>query len=168
MNEATTLTQIILVAEPVYFISITLIKLSLLFMYHRIFPIQNMRTGATILGAISIAWLVALTSGIHTMYTPQETLAAMDRRTMHRPSGYIPCGIDPEYPYGYGYLGSSHAACLEIADESRAEDFSECYFLIGEFCGFCSVYWFTVYFHYDSNDEPYTPAQPAARNVVQA
>ena len=51
----------LLVFEPIYLTILNLVKLSLLFMYYRIFPMRDMRIGCYILGGISIAWNIVLT-----------------------------------------------------------------------------------------------------------
>jgi len=56
-----TLLQIVLIDEYIYLFNLTIIKLSILFMYKRLFPIQTIRVAAQVLGGISITWALVYT-----------------------------------------------------------------------------------------------------------
>jgi hypothetical protein len=51
-----TLSQIVLIDEYIYLFNLTMIKLSILFMYKRLFPTRTIRLAAQVLGGIAITW----------------------------------------------------------------------------------------------------------------
>lgn len=46
--------------EPLYITTVGIIKLSVLFMYHRIFPVRLIKVGGYILGGITLAWAISV------------------------------------------------------------------------------------------------------------
>lgn len=52
--------QLLVAFECVYCTAVALIKLSLLLMYMRIFPVKSFELGAYILGFITIGWAIAI------------------------------------------------------------------------------------------------------------
>ncbi|CEJ57171.1 hypothetical protein PMG11_05876 [Penicillium brasilianum] len=46
--------------EPLYITTAGIIKLSVLFMYHRIFPVRLIKTGGYILGGVTLAWVISV------------------------------------------------------------------------------------------------------------
>jgi hypothetical protein len=51
--------QLIFAFEPLYLAAIGIIKISVLLMYHRIFPVRTTKIGGYILGGITIAWMIS-------------------------------------------------------------------------------------------------------------
>jgi hypothetical protein len=46
--------------EPLYITTVGIVKRSVLFMYHRIFPVRLIKIGGYILGGITIAWVISV------------------------------------------------------------------------------------------------------------
>jgi hypothetical protein len=59
-DNVTMVLKLLVAFECVYCTGVGLVKLSLLLMYMRIFPTQNFRIGAYILGFITIGWVIAI------------------------------------------------------------------------------------------------------------
>ena len=59
-NAASDLPQLLLLAEVMYVINMTVTKLSILSMYYRLFPVRSMKIGGWFLGGISALWSITL------------------------------------------------------------------------------------------------------------
>ncbi|KAF3049615.1 hypothetical protein E8E11_010277 [Didymella keratinophila] len=60
-EEMVRLFKIVLIDEYIYLFNLTIIKLSILLMYKRLFPIRTVRRAAQVLGGISITWALVYT-----------------------------------------------------------------------------------------------------------
>jgi hypothetical protein len=52
--------QLVYAFEPLYITTAGIIKISVLLMYHRIFPVRYVRIGGLILAAITLAWVISI------------------------------------------------------------------------------------------------------------
>lgn len=59
-NLTNTLIKLSYAFEPLYITTAGIIKLSVLFMYHRIFPVRLIKIGGYILGGVTLAWVISV------------------------------------------------------------------------------------------------------------
>lgn len=52
--------QLVYAFEPLYITTAGIIKISVLLMYHRIFPVRYVKIGGLILAAITLAWVISI------------------------------------------------------------------------------------------------------------
>ncbi|RDW73242.1 hypothetical protein BP6252_07149 [Coleophoma cylindrospora] len=168
LNQAVNIGKILLINEPLYVININLIKISLLCLYFRIFPLRVVKLGAYILGGISTAWMIGLLGFSQGQCIPYKKNF---------------------YPWVPGTCINHHTVFLAISVPSILTDIailglplphvwrlqtnlsqrlSLCFiFLLGSFVTFCSIYRFVVYIGYNQTDPSYTLAPGIAWNVVE-
>jgi hypothetical protein len=135
--------------------AIDLIKLSLLFMYCRIFPIRNMRVGAKILGAISIAWNVALVIVTFTQCIPLKKTWApwIEGYCIDLKATFLAVSI-PNILTDIAILALPMPHVWKLQTNKAQKISLSIIFLLGSFVVFTSIYRFTVYIKYDPNDLP--------------
>ncbi|TVY54274.1 Satratoxin biosynthesis SC1 cluster protein, partial [Lachnellula suecica] len=168
LNQAMSLGKILLVNEPLYVTNINIIKISLLAMYYRIFPVRDVKIGALILGLISTSWnlaLLGLAEGQCTPYAKNwQPWLAGSCIDLH--ATFLAISVP-------SILTDVAILCLPLPHVWRLQTNTtqkvslSVIFLLGSFVVFTSIYRFTVYLNYDANDLPYTLALGCAWNIVE-
>ncbi|KAH8655215.1 hypothetical protein BX600DRAFT_469307 [Xylariales sp. PMI_506] len=168
VDELGRLNQTILGAEILYVTNVNMYKISLLFLYVRIFPIRTIRLGSYICGGLSTAWNLACIFAATFQCTPREKLwmpwvsgtcinIFLAQLCISIPS--ILCDIA--------------ILCLPLPQIWRlktniVQRVSLLFiFSLGSYVVFASIWRFRVYLYYDANDIPYTLAEGCAWNIIE-
>ena len=139
--------------EPFYFMCINLVKVSLLVMYYRIFPIRKVKIRALILGVISTVWMLVLTGVSQGQCNPRKKAWApwtagtcIDLKVT-----FLAVSI-PNIITDIAILALPLPNVWMLQTNLRLKILLTIIFLLGSFVVFTSIYRFTVYLGYDPND----------------
>ncbi|KAI0147039.1 hypothetical protein GGR57DRAFT_506015 [Xylariaceae sp. FL1272] len=168
-NGALPLSQLTMVgAEILYVTAVNMYKISLLFLYFRIFPVRSIRLGGYICGGISSAWNVACIFAASFQCSPREKIFMpwlqgtcinlfLTQLAISVPT--IMCDI------AILCLPMPHVWRLKTNLTQRI--FLMAIFLLGSYVVFTSIYRFYVFLQYNHDDVPYTIAPGLAWNVIE-
>ncbi|KAJ0120787.1 hypothetical protein J7T55_015521 [Diaporthe amygdali] len=133
------LNKTIVGAEVIYLTGVNAYKISLLFLYFRIFPIKSVRIWAYVFGGLSTSWNIAGVFAAAFQCTPRAKIWE---------------------PWVEGY-------CINVFLAQLLKTFLVFMFMSGSYVVFTSIYRFTVYLHYSSKNIPFTLATPVAWNIIE-
>ncbi|RDW73712.1 hypothetical protein BP5796_07154 [Coleophoma crateriformis] len=168
LTDAEMLGKILLVNEPLYVTNINVIKLSLLLLYYRIFPLRSVKLGCYVLGAISIAWNVTLLGVSEGQCNPRAKAWApwLPGTCINLKATFLAISI-PSILTDLAILALPLPHVWRLQTNLTQRVMLMVIFLLGSFVVFTSIYRFTVYLSYDPNDLPYTLALGCAWNIVE-
>ncbi|KAI9831460.1 MAG: hypothetical protein M1819_005059 [Sarea resinae] len=167
--QVTKILKLLMAFECVYCTAVAIVKISLLLMYCRIFPLRGFTVAAWILGSIAVAWAIAINCVSIFQCNP------------------IRKGWLPWLPYGHcinlkkSFIGNAvpniltDVAILSMPipqvwklNATTAQRVSIiCVFLLGTFVLFASIYRFVTVFNFNPEDVSWTLAKACTWCVVE-
>ncbi|WYZ40083.1 hypothetical protein EsH8_IV_000424 [Colletotrichum jinshuiense] len=160
--------KLLLAFECIYVTAVMFIKISLLLMYRRIFPSRNFKLAAMILGALSIAWCIAIVFVCIFQCTPvaKAYMPWIEGTCIDLKASFIGNAIP-------NILTDVAILCLPIGQVwklqvTMAQRLSLCFmFLLGGFVLFASIYRFTTIMQFELTDTTWTLATACTWCVVE-
>ncbi|KAH9908440.1 hypothetical protein F4778DRAFT_347866 [Xylariomycetidae sp. FL2044] len=155
-------------AEVLYVTGVTMYKISLLFLYFRIFPVRSVRLGGYICGGISIAWNVGCIFA--------ATFQCIPRNRLWQPwvqGSCINLFLTQLLISIPTILCDVAILCLPIPHVWRLQTnltqriFLMGIFLLGSYVVFTSIYRFRIFLLYRHDDRPFTIADGLSWNVIE-
>lgn len=161
-------TQTVVGAEIIYVTAVNMYKISLLFLYFRIFPLPSIRKWSYVCGGLTSAWNVACIFAASFQCSP--------RNKIWEPwvGGYCInlflaqlCIAVPSILCDIAILCLPLPHILRLKTNLTQKIFLVVIFLLGSYVVFTSIYRFVAYLSYSRSDVPYTLATPCAWNVIE-
>lgn len=139
--------------EVVYTISISLIKVSLLLMYIRIFPVKRVLVGAYILMAISISWAISLIIVALAQCLPMDKLWKpwIEGRCIDIKATFLAIAI-PNIITDIAILALPIPLLWGLQTTRVRKISLSIIFLLGSFVVFTSCYRFTTFLDFETTD----------------
>ncbi|PSR98985.1 hypothetical protein BD289DRAFT_65915 [Coniella lustricola] len=168
IDELMKLNQTVVGAEVLYTTGVNLYKLSLLFLYFRIFPLPTIRRWGLVCGGISTAWNIACIFA--------ASFQCIPRTKIWEPwvSGYCIdiflaqlCISVPSILCDIAILCFPLPHILRLKTNRTQKILLVIIFMLGSYVVFTSIYRFVVYLAYTKKDIPYTLAIPCAWNIIE-
>ncbi|KAJ5624185.1 hypothetical protein N7510_000494, partial [Penicillium lagena] len=154
--------------EPIYITTVGIIKLSVLLMYHRIFPVRLIRIGGYILGSITIAWVVSVDlvaifqcTPIARAYNPMLPGHCIDLK-----AALIGNGV-PNFVTDICILALPARLIWQLQASTLQRISIILVFLSGSFVVFASIYRFSLIFIFNITDISWTLADAQTWCVVE-
>ncbi|CAG8979686.1 hypothetical protein HYALB_00003917 [Hymenoscyphus albidus] len=159
--------QLLLVHEPLLFLNLTIVKISILLMYYRLFPSRVVRTRAMILGIFAILWTIVLVCLAEGQCVPLKKAYApwIDGRCFNLRIIFVAIALP-------SIILDSLIVLLPLPqvwklDINKAQKITlSLIFLTGAFVVVMSIYRFVVLFEYHPMDPIFTLAPGMAWNIV--
>jgi hypothetical protein len=155
-------------AEILYLTGVNAYKISLLFLYYRIFPIKSVRMWSYLFGGLSTCWNIAGVFAAAFQCMPREKIWEpwVDGYCINIFLVQLLVSI-PSILCDVGILWLPLPHVLRLKTNLTQKIFLVFMFMLGSYVVFTSIYRFTVYLGYNRNDIPYTLAAPVAWNVIE-
>ncbi|KAH8589763.1 hypothetical protein B0O99DRAFT_472010, partial [Bisporella sp. PMI_857] len=159
----------LLAFECIYVTTVALTKVSLLFMYYRLFPIDNMRIGCWILGVLSICWCISIIMVSIFQCTPISKAwnPTIPGHCINLKGSFIGNAV-PNILTDIAILAlpmphvwSLHTTLIQKCQLSAL-------FLLGSFVVFTSIYRFTTLFEFVPSDLTWTLAKACTWVIVES
>ena len=168
LPELQTLDQTVVGAEIIYVTGVNMYKISLLFLYFRIFPLRQVRIGGYICGGISTAWNIACILAATFQCTPRERLWMpwLDGTCINLFLTQL-CISIPSILCDIAILALPIPHVMRLNTNLTQRVLISFIFLLGSYVVFTSIYRFFVFLRYTPNDVPYTLADGCAWNVIE-
>ncbi|KAJ5833618.1 hypothetical protein N7474_001929 [Penicillium riverlandense] len=154
--------------EPIYITTVGIIKLSVLLMYHRIFPVRLIKIGGYILGGITIAWVVSVDlvaifqcTPIARVYNPMLPGHCIDLK-----AALIGNGV-PNFVTDICILALPARLIWRLQASTLQRISIILVFLSGSFVVFASIYRFSLIFIFNITDLSWTLADAQTWCVVE-
>ncbi|POS82910.1 hypothetical protein EPUL_005110, partial [Erysiphe pulchra] len=165
---ALTLPQVLVLNEVLYVTNINLIKISVLVMYYRFFPVRLMRLGGLVLGTISTLWNVSLIILAITQCVPFKKIYApwVDGNCIDLKATFLAIAV-PSIITDIAILSLPLPLVWQLQTKVWQKISLTAVFLLGSFVVFASIYRFIIFVRYNPNDLPYTLAPGLAWNMVE-
>lgn len=162
------LDQTVVGAEVVYTTAVNMYKISLLFLYFRIFPLPTIRKWGCCCGAVSTAWNVACIFAASFQCTPRNKIWEpwVDGFCIDIFLAQL-CISIPSILCDVAILCFPLPHILRLRTNLTQKIFLVAIFMLGSYVVFTSIYRFVVYLSYSKRDIPYTLAVPCAWNVIE-
>lgn len=168
LSQLQALNKTIVGAEIIYLTGVNAYKISLLFLYYRIFPIKSVRMWSYVFGGLSTCWNIAGVFAAAFQCTPRVKIwepwvegycinIFLVQLLVSVPS--ILCDI--------AILALPLPHVLRLKTNLTQKLFLVFMFMLGSYVVFTSIYRFTVYLGYSERDIPFTLAVPVAWNVIE-
>ncbi|KAJ5797892.1 uncharacterized protein N7503_007188 [Penicillium pulvis] len=154
--------------EPLYITTAGIIKISVLLMYHRIFPVRYVKFGGLILAAITLAWVISI--DLLAIFQCTPIAKAYDRtlpgHCISLKGALIGNGV-PNFVTDIFILAlpSKLIWGLQASVWQRVSVIAV--FLTGSFVVFASIYRFTLIFSFEMTDVAWTLADAQTWCVVE-
>ncbi|ORY58148.1 uncharacterized protein BCR38DRAFT_527689 [Pseudomassariella vexata] len=155
-------------AEILYVTAVNMYKISLLFLYFRIFPMRNIRIGAYICGGLSMLWNLACILAAVIQCLPREKLwhpwkqgTCVDLFLTQL------CISVPTILLDIAILCLPMPHVWRLKTNMTQRIFLTIIFLLGSYVVFTSIYRFVVYLGYNSEDNSYTLGEGIAWNIIE-
>ncbi|KAI5457673.1 hypothetical protein BGZ63DRAFT_393462 [Mariannaea sp. PMI_226] len=168
VDELATLNKTLVGAEIVYVTAVNVYKISLLFLYNRIFPLRSIRLGSYICGGLSTAWNLACIFAATFQCNPRAKIWEPWR------DGFCIdlfltqlCISIPTIMCDVAILALPIPHVWKLQTNRTQRILITGIFLLGSYVVFTSCYRFYVYLHYSKSDIPYTLAMPIAWNIIE-
>lgn len=155
-------------AEIIYTTGVNMYKISLLFLYFRIFPLPSIRKWGLVCGGISTAWNIACIFA--------AAFQCLPRHKIWEPwiDGYCIdlfltqlCISVPSILCDMAILCFPLPHILRLRTNRTQKAFLVVIFMLGSYVVFTSIYRFVIYLSYTHADIPYSLAIPCAWNVIE-
>ena len=135
--------------------NVNVIKLSVVVLYYRIFPIRSIKLGALILGGISTVWnlfLIGLSQG---QCNPREKVWApwTPGTCINQKASFLAIAV-PSILTDIAILILPLPQVWKLHTNRSQKISLSAIFLLGSFVVFASIYRFTVFVTFDPNDLP--------------
>ncbi|KAK7719104.1 hypothetical protein SLS63_010254 [Diaporthe eres] len=155
-------------AEIIYLTGVNAYKISLLFLYFRIFPIKSVRTWAYVFGGLSTCWNVAGVFAAAFQCTPRVKIWEpwVDGYCINIFLVQLLVSV-PSILCDVAILCLPLPHVLRLKTNLTQKIFLVFMFMLGSYVVFTSIYRFTVYLGYSPKDIPFTLAVPVAWNVIE-
>ncbi|POS75132.1 hypothetical protein DHEL01_v206466 [Diaporthe helianthi] len=168
LPELQELNKTIVGAEIIYLTGVNAYKISLLFLYYRIFPIKSVRMWSYVFGGLSTCWNVAGVFAAAFQCTPRVKIwepwvegycinIFLVQLLVSVPS--ILCDV--------AILCLPLPHVLRLKTNLTQKIFLVFMFMLGSYVVFTSIYRFTVYLKYTARDIPHSLADPVSWNVIE-
>ncbi|PLB54022.1 hypothetical protein P170DRAFT_326887, partial [Aspergillus steynii IBT 23096] len=154
--------------EPTYITAVAIIKLSVLLMYNRIFPVRSIRIGSYILGGITLAWLISvdLVAIFQCIPVKKAWNQQLPGTCIDLKGALIGNGV-PNFVTDIFILALPGRAIWKLQTGSRQRISIIAVLLSGSFVVFASIYRFSLIFILDMDDIPWTLADAQTWCVVE-
>lgn len=160
--------QTVVGAEVIYTTAVNMYKISLLFLYFRIFPLPTIRKWGLWCGAVSTAWNIACIFAASFQCTPRNKIwepwvagTCIDLFLAQL------CISVPSILCDIAILCFPLPHILRLKTNLTQKIFLVAIFMLGSYVVFTSIYRFVVYLSYSKNDIPFTLSVPCAWNVIE-
>ncbi|KAL4897644.1 hypothetical protein BDV59DRAFT_197919 [Aspergillus ambiguus] len=168
MTKLPTFFKLVYVFEPLYITAVGIIKISVLLMYNRIFPVRLIRLGGYLLGGITVAWVISVDLvaifqciPVHKAYEPTTPGRCIDLKAALIGNG-VPNFVTDIFILA---LPARLIWGLQAGVSQRVSIILV--FLTGSFVVFASIYRFSLIFIFDVNDIAWTLADAQTWCVVE-
>ncbi|KAG8157202.1 hypothetical protein KVR01_012910 [Diaporthe batatas] len=168
LPELQALNKTIVGAEIIYLTGVNAYKISLLFLYYRIFPIKSVRTWSYVFGGLSTCWNIAGVFAAAFQCTPRVKIWEpwVDGYCINIFLVQLLVSV-PSILCDIAILCLPLPHVLRLKTNLTQKVFLVIMFMLGSYVVFTSIYRFTVYLGYSPRDIPYTLAVPVAWNVIE-
>ncbi|KAJ5605737.1 hypothetical protein N7510_008518 [Penicillium lagena] len=161
--------QLIFAFEPLYLAAIGTIKISVLLMYYRIFPVRTTKIGGYILGGITLAWMISVEfvaifqcDPVASSYIPD-----LPGKCINLKAAMIGIGV-PNFVTDIFILALPARLIWRLHASLWQRVSILLVFLSGSFVVFASVYRLTLMFNYEVTDIAWTLASTETWCVVES
>lgn len=160
--------KVLVLNEVLYVTNINLIKISVLVMYFRFFPVRLMRLGGLVLGTISSLWNVSLIVLAITQCVPFKKIYApwVEGNCINLKATFLAIAV-PSIMTDVAILSLPLPLVWRLQTKVWQKISLTAVFLLGSFVVFASIYRFIIFVHYNPNDLPYTLAPGLAWNMIE-
>ncbi|KHJ32998.1 putative integral membrane protein [Erysiphe necator] len=160
--------KILVLNEVLYVTNINLIKLSVLAMYYRFFPVRLMRLGGLILGTISSLWNVSLVVLAITQCVPFKKIYApwVDGNCINLRVTFLIIAV-PSILTDVAILSLPIPLVWKLQTKVWQKISLTAVFMLGSYVVFASIYRFTIFLRYNPEDLPYTLAPGLSWNMIE-
>ncbi|OJD32276.1 uncharacterized protein BKCO1_3900088 [Diplodia corticola] len=167
-NNIVMVLKLLVAFECVYCTGVGLVKLSLLFMYARIFPLKGFRIGAYLLGFVTVGWVVAINCVSIFQCHPikKAWYPLMDGSCINLKASFIGNAV-PNILTDVAILIMPVAQVWKLQVTSAQRASLVFMFLLGGFVLFASIYRFTTIMQFQTTDTTWTLATACTWCVVE-
>lgn len=155
-------------AEVVYVTGVTMYKISLLYLYSRIFPLPDVRRWGRVCGAVTTTWSTACTIAacvqcvpLNKLWEPWQGGVCINLFVTQL------CISVPSIICDVAILCLPLPHVWKLKTNLTQKIFLVGIFMLGSYVVFASIYRFVIYLDYRTADIPYTLAVPCAWNVIE-
>ncbi|PNH45139.1 hypothetical protein VD0004_g2638 [Verticillium dahliae] len=168
LEERQTMDKTMVAAEILYVTAVNVYKLSLLFLYIRIFPIHSVHLGGYICGGLSTAWNLTCAFTAAFQCSPREKLWEpwLEGRCINLFLAHL-CIAVPSILLDIAILALPFPHVLPLNTTVGQKIMLMFVFLLGSYVVFTSIYRLRVFLLYSSDDISYTLASGCAWNVIE-
>ncbi|KAI1002062.1 hypothetical protein K3495_g6144 [Podosphaera aphanis] len=154
--------------EVIYVTNINIIKLSVLVMYYRFFPIRPVRIGGLALGLLSCAWNISLSVLAVAQCVPfKKTYAPwVEGDCINLKATFLAIAL-PNILTDLAILTLPLPHVWKLQTNIPQKISLTAIFLLGSFVVFASIYRFIIFVRYEPNDLPYSIAPGLAWNTIE-
>ncbi|KAJ5885145.1 Aspartate-semialdehyde dehydrogenase [Penicillium taxi] len=167
-SDQLTLTKLVFAFEPVYITTVGIIKISVLMMYRRIFPVRSIKIGGYILGTLTILWVISIVcvaifqcDPIAKAYNP-----FLPGKCISVKGALIGNGV-PNFVTDILILTMPVRLVWNLQAQLWQRISVICIFMTGSFVVFASIYRFSLVFGVDFDDVSWSLADPQSWCVVE-
>ncbi|KAJ5087126.1 hypothetical protein N7456_010742 [Penicillium angulare] len=168
LSDELTYFKLLYVFEPIYITTAGIIKLSVLLMYYRIFPVRYVKIGGYILGALTLAWVIAI--DLLAIFQCNPVSKAFNRtlpgQCINLKGALIGNGA-PNFITDIFILALPARLIWGLQASMWQRVSVICVFLTGSFVVFASIYRFSLIFKFDITDIAWTLADAQTWCVVE-
>ncbi|RAK81556.1 uncharacterized protein BO72DRAFT_492387 [Aspergillus fijiensis CBS 313.89] len=160
--------QLLYAFEPLYITTVGIIKISVLLMYHRIFPVRLIRFAGIILATITVAWVIAvdLVAIFQCMPLEKAYNTTLAGHCIDLKAALIGNGV-PNFVTDICILALPGQLIWKIHAGFSQRISILLVFLSGSFVVFASIYRFSLIFSFEINDIAWTLADAETWCVVE-
>ncbi|KAJ5538285.1 hypothetical protein N7494_007764 [Penicillium frequentans] len=163
-----TLFKLVYAFEPLYITTAGIIKISVLLMYHRIFPVRYVKIGGLILAAITLAWVISIDLLAIFQCTPIAKAydSTLPGHCISLKGALIGNGV-PNFVTDIFILALPSKLIWGLQASLWQRVSVIAVFLTGSFVVFASIYRFTLIFSFEMTDVAWTLADAQTWCVVE-
>ncbi|KAG4444258.1 hypothetical protein IFR05_000233 [Cadophora sp. M221] len=167
-TDAELVSKSIILVEMSYVIDVTIIKISILSMYYRIFPVRSMKIAAWVLGAVTSLWTILLLFVIGFQCIPFEKFWRpwIVGRCINFKKLILGVAI-PNILSDVAILALPLPQIWGLQISCRQKAFISGVFLLGSLVVATSIYRFIVFLRLDMRDLPYTIAPGCIWSLIE-
>ncbi|KAJ5959497.1 uncharacterized protein N7479_006647 [Penicillium vulpinum] len=169
LNDQSMIFKLIYAFEPLYIVTASIVKLAVLLMYYRIFPVRFIKIGGLILGGTTLAWMIGMVFlalfqcwPIAKAYNPM-----LPGHCIVLKDALIGNGV-PNFVLDICILALPTKLIWGLQASLWQRISIICVFLTGSFVVFASIYRFSLIFIFDITDVPWSIADAQTWCVVES
>ncbi|RKF74500.1 Satratoxin biosynthesis SC1 cluster protein 4 [Golovinomyces cichoracearum] len=168
LSNVTAIAKILVLNECLYVTNINLIKLSVLAMYYRFFPLRQMRKYGLIIAWISITWNLSLILLALLQCTPfKKTYEPwVEGRCIDLKATFLGISV-PSIMTDIAILSLPLPHVWKLQTKIWQKISLTAIFMLGSFVVFASIFRFIIYMRYEPNDFSYTVAPGLSWNTIE-